>query len=66
MTPNRDSEVPLRLGTETQWGAIGAVGLTGGERYYWMVDKHGSVAMMPACVVEPTIALRALDEKRKK
>ena len=44
---------PLNLGTKTKWGKITAVGITGGERYYWMVDKHGCVAMMPASVVEP-------------
>ena len=28
------------------------VGFTGGERYYWMKDKHGCVSMMPAFIVE--------------
>ena len=44
--------MPLALGTETEWGTIGAVGITGGERYYWMVDKHEGVSMIPAFVVE--------------
>jgi hypothetical protein len=44
---------PLNIGIKTKWGKITAVGITGGERYYWMVDKHGCVAMMPASVVEP-------------
>lgn len=44
---------PLNIGIKTEWGKITAVGITGGERYYWMVDKHGCVAMMPASVVEP-------------
>ena len=43
----------LPLGTETQWGLVSAVGWTAGERYYWMIDEHGSVAMLPADVVEP-------------
>lgn len=30
------------------------VGLTGGERYYWMVDLCGCVSMMPAFMVENT------------
>ena len=41
------------LGTKTRWGKIAAVGTTSGERYYWVVDKHGDVAMMPAIMVEP-------------
>ena len=42
----------LEIGTETQWGRVTASGWTGGERYYWLVDKHGCVAMMPAVIVE--------------
>lgn len=42
----------LPIDTKTPWGPIGAVGVVGGERYYWMIDKHGVVSMMPACVVE--------------
>ena len=43
---------PLPIGTKTQWGKIEAIGITGGERYYWMVDKYGCVAMIPAFMVE--------------
>ena len=42
---------PLLLGTKTRWGKIVAVGYVG-ERYYWMIDKHGTVSMMPAISVE--------------
>lgn len=43
----------LLIGTEVKpYGIIKAVGWTGGERYYWFEDKHGSVAMMPAYVIE--------------
>lgn len=40
---------------------VGAVGMTGGERYYWLVDEDDSVSMMPAPAVEdwPVKALRA-------
>lgn len=31
---------------------IRAVGITGGERYYWLTDEHGTVSMLPAIVVE--------------
>jgi hypothetical protein len=42
----------LPLGTETKWGKIEMVGITGGERYYWMIDKHKVVSMIPALIVE--------------
>jgi hypothetical protein len=38
----------IPLGTETVWGRVSMVAMTGGERYYWMVDKDGAVSMMPA------------------
>ena len=46
---------PLPIGTRTQWGPVSAVGITGGERYYWMLSPGGVVAMMPADVVEPSV-----------
>ena len=42
----------MSLGTQTDFGIIVAVGWVG-ERYYWLIDRHGVVSMMPACVVEP-------------
>lgn len=51
LPPPRGS-TPLPLGTPTRWGPISAVGTTGGERYYWMVDADGCVSMMPTDVVE--------------
>ncbi len=44
---------PLPLGTMTKWGRIESVGWVG-ERYYWMIDKHGCISMMPATDVEKT------------
>ena len=44
--------MPLALGTKTEWGTIDMIGTTGGERYYWMTDKHGCVSMIPAFIVE--------------
>ena len=36
------------------YGRIAAVGITGGERYYWLVKANGfDVAVMPWSVVEP-------------
>jgi hypothetical protein len=34
------------------WGKIGAIGFVKGERYYFLIDREGSVSMMPADVVE--------------
>ena len=43
------------IDTPTQWGKVAAIRFADGERYYFLVDKHGMVSMMPACVVEPSI-----------
>jgi len=40
------------LGDTTQWGKIAMIGFTGGERYYWMIDKDDGVSMIPATIVE--------------
>lgn len=42
---------PLQIGTKTQWGKIGAVLMTKGERYY-MMTRGNNVSLMPASVVE--------------
>jgi len=47
-----EHKMPLPLGSKTKWGTIEAVGLTGGERYYWMIDKFKFVSMIPAFMVE--------------
>jgi hypothetical protein len=45
---------PIPLGTFIMpLGKVGAVGMTNGERYYWMVGHDGAVTMTPAMVVEP-------------
>jgi hypothetical protein len=48
---------PLPLGMKTRWGIIGAVGMIGGERYYWLHKqwKTPVVAMIPASTLEPTV-----------
>lgn len=44
----------LELGERVEpYGTVEAIGLLSGERYYWLIDKHGVVSMMPADVVEP-------------
>jgi len=35
-----------------QRATVGAVGITGGERYYWLIFDDGSVAMLPAMEIE--------------
>lgn len=31
---------------------VGAVGITGGERYYWLTYDDGAVAMIPAIYID--------------
>jgi len=47
-----DTSGILRIGDKTNWGHVGGIALLCGERYYFIVDKHGVVSMMPAVVVE--------------
>lgn len=55
-TPPADVGPLLMPGTVIQYGdeavTVGAVGCTGGERYYWLSFIDGAVAMLPADVVE--------------
>lgn len=45
---------PLPLGTKVPpYGTVQAVQWMSGERYYFLVNKRGDVAMLPACCVEP-------------
>lgn len=37
---------------------VGSVGVTGGERYYWLLAADGAVSMLPADVLEG-IAIKA-------
>jgi hypothetical protein len=48
---------PLQIGSEIKYSSqlwtVGAVYLTGGERYYFLIaDKQ--VAFIPAFIIEPT------------
>lgn len=48
----KQTSMPLALGTIVEpYGEIGAVMVTGGERYYLIKDGFG-VALMPADVIE--------------
>jgi hypothetical protein len=44
---------PLPLGTKIGKWKIAAVGVTGGERYYWLTKGKNEVAMWPHFMVEP-------------
>lgn len=47
---------PIPLGTVVKpWGRIDAIGILSGERYYWLT-KRGAVSMLPAILIEPTVA----------
>jgi hypothetical protein len=54
---------PLPLGMKTRWGIIGAVGMIGGERYYWLHKqwKTPVVAMIPASTLEPAVRRLMVD-----
>lgn len=49
---NAEVKHPIPLGTETEYGTVQAIGRIEGERYYWMVDEHGTVSMIPDFMVE--------------
>lgn len=54
MATERARDEPLPLGTAVPpYGEIQAVGMLGGERYYWLTTKDGAVSMIPAVVLEP-------------
>jgi len=42
---------PLLIGTKTKWGTLECVACIEGERYYFMINKHGDVSMMPWAIV---------------
>lgn len=42
----------ILLGTETKFGEVVGITVTGGERYYFLIGKGGTVSLLPADVVE--------------
>ncbi len=53
---NESYKPPLEIGlTVSPYGKIAAIMLTGGERYYFLIDEVGTVSMMPASVIEPCV-----------
>lgn len=40
---------------------VGAVGTTGGERYYWLISRDHTVAMVPGVMVSPWTKIPAQD-----
>lgn len=43
----------LDIGSEVKpYGKVAAVGVTGGERYYWLIDRNDCVSMVPAATIE--------------
>lgn len=44
----------LPLGAKVPiYGTIEMIGCLRGERYYWLINKHGVVSMMPDFIIEP-------------
>lgn len=48
----RSTEKIAALDSMTPWGRIAAVAYISGERYYFLINKHGTVSMLPADIVE--------------
>ena len=44
----------VSIDTQTQWGKVAMIRTIEKERYYFMIDKEGGIAMIPADVVEAT------------
>lgn len=44
-------ELEAAIGERIGKWQVSAVGLIGGERCYWLLDKHGTVALYPAHTV---------------
>jgi hypothetical protein len=42
----------LMLGAMTKFGKVSAITFTGGERYYFLIDKFGTVSFLPSDLVE--------------
>ena len=42
----------LLLETKTKYGTISAIACIEGERYYFLIDRFGTVSMLPADVLE--------------
>ena len=55
----------IPLGTKTKWGIVEAIGILSGERYYWMLDEHKTVSMMPDFMVEEDVKSAIKPNKRK-
>ena len=57
---------PLELGTVVNpYGKIVAVAWITGERYYFLIAKNKSVAMMPACSLEPSASAQGEQPEKK-
>jgi hypothetical protein len=59
----------LKIGEQTRWGTVGAVGCLNGERYYWFNSPATSkltvgVSMLPAMMVEVGIPERVIPAPR--
>ena len=46
----QNKEKRKMIGDKTPYGKVSAIGIVGGERYYWCV-KNGVVSMMPSDVI---------------
>ena len=42
----------LLIGTKTKYGKVSGITCKGGERYYFLIDKYGTVSLLPADLIE--------------
>lgn len=49
---NYPEESLVVIGTKTVFGKVVGITNRGGERYYFLINKHGDVSLMPATLIE--------------
>jgi len=42
----------IMLGTKTKYGTVSGITCKGGERYYFLIDRFGTVSLLPADMLE--------------
>lgn len=62
---SNEYELPLKLGTLTEFGEIVAVKWIEGERYYFCINEDKTVSFLPSEVLQPT-PTKVADSKKGK
>jgi hypothetical protein len=45
----------LLIGTKTKYGKVSGITCKEGERYYFLIDKYGTVSLLPADLLETNV-----------